>query len=141
SITAYCEEEEVDLLVIGDRVSGIVQTAIFGSTASYLLRASPAPILVVKTEPERPYRDILIAVDFSPASVRSVHLAQTLAPDARLHLLHVSTYPLESLMRYADATEASINAYRRRAEIRARSGLEELAKDAGLGTEHMIRTV
>ena len=83
TIATYSEEHEVDLLVIGDRGSGLLQRVLFGSTASHLLRTSPAPVLVVKSAPDRPYRDVLIAVDFSPACSGSIRLAQTLAPDAR----------------------------------------------------------
>lgn len=141
TIAAYCGQHAADLLVIGDRGSGLLQRVLFGSTASHLLRTSPTPILVVKTAPDRPYRDVLVAVDFSPASAASVRLAQTLAPDARLHLLHVATLPLEAHMRYAGAEETAISAYRSTATVRAEAALEKLANEAGLAPEEHVRTV
>ncbi|MFN3867170.1 MAG: universal stress protein, partial [Demequina sp.] len=72
TIASSCRERAADLVVIGDRVSSRVHRALFGSTSSYLLRTSSVPVLVVKSPADRHYRDVLIAVDFSPASVRSV---------------------------------------------------------------------
>ena len=73
-----------------------------------------ARVLVVKDAAAAAYDSVLVAVDFLPASLTSVHLARALAPGARLNLLHVITYPLESQMRYASAQESAISAYRRR---------------------------
>lgn len=59
-----------------------------GATVNTLLRAAGVPILVVKSRPHGPYRDAVVATDFSEASRRALETALALWPDLGITLLH-----------------------------------------------------
>lgn len=141
SLAGYARENGVDLIVIGARDSGLMQRMFFGSTASRLLRTAPCPILVARRPGDEPYSEVLVAVDFSPASEESIRLVRAIAPDAHLHLLHVATLPLQAQMRYAGVEESAIASYRRTARERAMVSLMDLASNAGLRPEQYAASV
>ena len=45
-LLAYIEKDEADLLVLGSKGVGNLNSFLFGSTASYLVRSSPIDVLV-----------------------------------------------------------------------------------------------
>jgi nucleotide-binding universal stress UspA family protein len=81
------------LLVCGARGESVVRHFVMGSTALRLLNAVACSILVVKQLPHEPYRKVLIPVDFSPSSRRSVEQAKHLAPHSEFTLLHAFEAP------------------------------------------------
>lgn len=93
-IIRAARERHADLIVIGPGKARSLKDKILGSTADRVVRTSPAPVLLVKKQPARPYRKILVAVDFSPQSEAAVKDTRRLAPESTLQLVHVVELPL-----------------------------------------------
>lgn len=135
TIKDFAAQHDVDLIVVGGFSGRLVRRMVLGSTASQVVRRSTCPVLVVRLPAIRDYRRVLIAVDFSPASATSIRLAQQLAPQAELVLIHVSALPLQAQMAYGGVSEEQIARYRTEARSRASWSLEQVADSAGLGPE------
>jgi nucleotide-binding universal stress UspA family protein len=88
-IVSEAEALDADLLVLGARGESYLRHAFLGSTVARVIRkAARCPVLVVKQSPHEAYRNVLVAVDFSPASLLAIHAARRWAPTATLVLVH-----------------------------------------------------
>ncbi|WP_036289171.1 universal stress protein [Methylocystis sp. ATCC 49242] len=121
-----------DLLVIGAHGGGFFDRLVPGSTASALLRESRGPVLIVRNKPREPYRRVLVAVDFSPASESAVALARDIAPEASLTLIHIFDAPFEGMLRLAGVDDWKIASYEMEAKRQAGQKLESLMRGQGL---------
>lgn len=101
-----------DLVVLGFCGASLVRHFLLGSTAERLLTEAPCPILVVKKRPHDIYRSVLVPVDFSAISPPSLASARSLAPKARMSILHVFEAPFEGKLHYAGVGEETIAHYR-----------------------------
>lgn len=124
-----------DLLVIGSHGEHFVRDLLLGGTAQKLVRLSPVPVLITRLPPEQAYRQLLVALDFSPYSAQAVQQALRLASEATLYLLHVVDVPFESQMRVHGAEESTIAHYRKLARDRARQAMNELLRDQPTGRD------
>jgi nucleotide-binding universal stress UspA family protein len=90
-ITAFVENNAIDLLVTGTQGRKALERWMVGSVAEKILRSSRIPVLIVH-DATRPLRRILATTDFGASSSHAVELAAALAgkADARLTLLHVA---------------------------------------------------
>jgi nucleotide-binding universal stress UspA family protein len=97
-ILRVAKEQPADLLVMGTHGRSGFDHLILGSVTEKVLRKAPCPLLTVPPhalDPARtagePFRRILCAVDFSPASMQALAFAESLAEeaDARLDVLTV----------------------------------------------------
>jgi nucleotide-binding universal stress UspA family protein len=77
-----------DLIVTGVARNETFGRTFFGGTVDRLARAAKAPVLVVKERARDPYKDIVVATDFSGESITAIGLTMDLFPDARVALLH-----------------------------------------------------
>jgi nucleotide-binding universal stress UspA family protein len=92
AILNYAAVERADLIALTTRGASSLQRVRFGATAVELLRASPAPLLIVRPEcPARPIRKILAVVDASRASRGVVEWVADLAQggEAEVVLLRI----------------------------------------------------
>jgi len=80
---AHCE-----LIVTGIARSETFGRILLGATVEHLARQAPTPILAVKTRPRDPYKEIVVATDFSEASRSALDRASELFPDAAMTLVH-----------------------------------------------------
>ncbi len=117
---------DADLVVVGARGAGFMRRLVLGSTAERLLRRTQRPLLVVRQPAGRPYRRVLVALDFSAWSPQAVVLAQRVAPQARLVLFHAFQVPFEEKLRFAGVDVATINSYRQQARAEATQRLHAL---------------
>ncbi len=131
-VPARAQAEGADLVLVGAHGSGFVQRLLLGSTASRLLRKSRCPVLVVRQAPRGGYRRVLVAMDFSPASLASIRLASQVAPGGELLLLHVFEVPFEGKLHYAGVDDLVLQQFRLEARERAVQQLHALAAQAGL---------
>ena len=131
-ILGFAKSLPGDLVVFGARGSSFMRHILLGSTAERLLRLAEQPMLVVKQPPHEPYRNILVAVDFSPASQRSIEIARMLAPAARISLLHSFEVPFEGYLRHAGVSDTIIGHYRSAATQDAYRQLDQLCRSTGL---------
>ncbi|MDO9195925.1 universal stress protein [Rhodoferax sp.] len=121
-----------DLLVCGAKGESIIRHFALGTTALRVLGMTTCPVLVVKQPPHEPYRRLLVPVDFSPSSLRAIHQARSIAPQADIVLLHAFDVPFEGQLRYASVDEDTINRYRIVAKQEAIQKLRTLRDEAGL---------
>lgn len=78
-----------DLIVMGSRGGGI-GPFLLGSVAEQVTRQAPCPVVVARDDSEvGPYRNVIVGIDFSPASLPLALLARELtAEDGEIHLVH-----------------------------------------------------
>lgn len=86
--------DDVDLLVMGEHGRSEVKRGawtMLGTTVERVLRASPAPVLVARGDPQNPPRNLLVAMDESAASLRALSWADFLRTrfGGSLTVLHV----------------------------------------------------
>jgi len=86
-----------DLIITGIARGETFGRYIFGGTVDHLVRSASIPVLVVKSRARNPYKDIVVATDFSPASRRAIDAAAEIFPNANIMLLHC--YASSSLAR------------------------------------------
>jgi nucleotide-binding universal stress UspA family protein len=96
-IVRCAEQLPADLLVVGTHGRSGLDRLMLGSTTEKLLRRAPCPVLTVPRRApdvvplDAPFTRVVCAVDFSPASLRALTLAQALAGEApaTLWVVHV----------------------------------------------------
>ena len=81
---------------------------LLGTTVEKLVRQARQPVLVVKNRPRKPYRDVLVATDFSAGSRRALRAALQLVPNADLTLFHAYDVPFQGKNVPDDAVTRSV---------------------------------
>lgn len=130
-----------DLLVLGPRGSNPLRDLILGTTAERLLAKSVRPVLVARQPAHEPYRQVVVALDFSPDSVAALRAAAELAPGAELAAVHAFDLPFEGKLLAAGIREDEIQRYRTQARLDAMRGIERAASQAGLDPMRVSRVV
>ncbi len=131
-ITRQVQDQRTSLLVCGAKGQSLVRHLLLGSTVQRMLSRMLCPLLVVKQAPRCDYSSLLVPVDFSPVSLRSIELARSIAPQARITLLHVFEAPFEGSMRFANVDHDTLNHYRTVIKKDAVEKLAALSEAAGL---------
>lgn len=126
------ERVDARLLVLGARGAGFLRRLVLGTTSQRLMRRTNRPLLVVRRLARKPYRRVLVAVDFSPQSLDALTLVQRVAPRARLVILAAFQVPFEGKLRFAGVDDATIGTYRLQERAGALRKLHALAQEAGL---------
>ncbi len=92
-----CEKEQADLIVIGRPHKGLLEHLYSGSDVIEILRQASVPVLVYKQMADstltvaEPFKRPLVAMDWSPASLRAVDYLKPLAGIMEeLHFVHVA---------------------------------------------------
>lgn len=111
-IARYAEFLNAGLVVLGAYGGGFVRELLIGSTVDKVLQTLSRPLLIVKKEPLVPYREVLIAVDFSQSSRQAMEFALGIAPHANFTVLHAFEVPLESVLHFAGVGNQQIQLYR-----------------------------
>lgn len=62
---------------------------VLGTTVERLVRMIEAPLLIVTDRPRRPYERVAVAVDFSTASMQTIHLVTSEFPGQSITAFHV----------------------------------------------------
>lgn len=92
AILRAAERFNVDLIVLGAHGTPRLSDAIFGTTATHIVRHTKRPVLVVQNDPAAPYAKILVAID-DPASARPLlAVALDIAPASEMFAVH-AFYP------------------------------------------------
>lgn len=123
------------LLVLGARGASAARHLLLGSTAERLLAGARDPMLVVRLPAEVHWRRVLVPVDFSPASLRSLRQARALAPAARIFVLHAYEAPFEGKLRQAGLDEQDMRQYVEEAMQDAQRRMTQLLDEAALPGE------
>ena len=86
-------EEGAELIITGIARSESFGRTVLGSSVDWLARHATVPVLVVRDRVHGPYRNIVVASDFSPSSRLALEAAATRLPDARMTLFHAYDTP------------------------------------------------
>lgn len=139
AIADHARAIDADLVVAGARGESTLPNLLLGSTAARMLRLAPCPVLIVKLQTApAPYRNAIVALDFSRGSTSAPALCRAIAPGARVELLHVYDEDIEARMRVAELEGAFIEDYRRRALAEAESRLETAQPEDGAFTRRIL---
>ncbi|MGN6280626.1 universal stress protein [Frateuria sp.] len=87
--------ERCDLIVLG--AGEMPAQGTLGHVTEYLLRKSPASLLVVRERPHGAYAHVLVGTDFTAESRHGLIASAHWFPTARLALMHVLDIPYKSL--------------------------------------------
>lgn len=126
-------EIRADLVVMRAHQGDSILEKIIGSTTDRVIRATSAPVLVVKRPATQAYQRIVVATDTSDKSGAAVVFVATLFPLTGLQLVHVVQIPpqFEEAMRRAGSGQASVAAHRdaliRKAKVYMRDMSKRLA--------------
>lgn len=131
-IVRQAQALDAGLLVVGARGVSFLRRLVLGTTSERLLRRTTRPVLVVRQMPHEPYRRVLLALDFSPWSLRALAVARQVAPHAHLVLLNAFQVPFEEKLRFAGVEAGTIDLYRQQARAMATNRLHALAAASGL---------
>jgi nucleotide-binding universal stress UspA family protein len=82
-----------DLVVLGRHRPSSVLQDMLGTTVDRVLRLGGVPVLLARTGKEGPYKNILVAVDFSPASRRALQQTIRWFPAAQITVIHAYGSP------------------------------------------------
>jgi nucleotide-binding universal stress UspA family protein len=113
-IIAVAQTMRPQLIVLGAQGEGLAKELGLGGTVAKVLRASPAPVLVVRREPIRPYERVVVGTDFSECSERALVQARELFPEASHTLAHAYWVMFEERPRLA---KCSSGVFLRRSSI------------------------
>ncbi len=142
-IAGEADTLDARLVVLGAHGESFLRHGTLGSTASRLLRKSVRrPVLMVKQAPRGDYRNVLVAVDFSPASQLAIREARRWAPGADLVLLHAFELPYEGKLAFAGVEELVIRQYINAGIEARREQLHEVAANADLrSSDYLVRVI
>lgn len=129
-IQGYAAEHGFDLIAVGGAAgeeSGLTHP-LAGRTAQKVVRTAERPVLLVRGEgsPDRPYRRVLVAMDFSDSARRALDWALAVAPEARVHVLHVFELPFAPAIDFERFAGEAVDRYREMGAAGAEQRLAEL---------------
>jgi nucleotide-binding universal stress UspA family protein len=145
-----------NLIVLGAHRRRPLRDMLADTTVERILRGSRCPVLAVNGEVKTEYRDVLVPVDTSPASVHAIRSAASLRlmDDARVTLLHAFSAYGKGKLSIAGVSRAEIAGYVAAERDRAREAVcafmasevadrtvSELRLQEGLPFEVILRTV
>jgi len=122
-LMALATEALAGLIVLGLHRKRRVLDLLRLTTMERIVLAAPCPVLIAQLPPARPYRQVLLATDFSPASAAALIGAAIVAPGAQFHAIHALQVPLGR-----DAGAALAQAEEEREAFLATPGLPPLAE-------------
>ena len=126
-IQALLEEKKAALLVIGAHGQGYHFMPIIGNIPAKLIQGSPCPVLIIRQEDMRPYKRVLIPIDFTEVSINQVTQSMPFIPeDAEIILMSVCESPCASRLRYANVTVEILEQYRNKVKGEAEEKINQL---------------
>lgn len=90
--------EGCDMIVTGTAREESLTRMLFGNTVNRLVRGSSVPVLVVHDRAARPYRNIVVATDFSEASIQALLTVSAFFPEGELTLFHGYDIPFSGVV-------------------------------------------
>lgn len=88
----------IDLVVMGPGERRSLSQKLLGSTVDHVVRHALRPVLAVRNRVTGPYRKIIVATDFAPASKEALDCALTLFPDAEVTVMHADDASLRGVL-------------------------------------------
>lgn len=132
---------DYSLLVLGARGRHPIRAFTLGTTSQRLLNKTQQSVLVVKRRPNTAYQRILIAVDFSPHSVKALAYGLALAPQADIYMTHVFEPQFEKSMVLAGITSDVLKEYREKAYQDAKAEMTDFVETVGTGSGRVFHCI
>ena len=123
ALAQLADSEEAGLIVLGLHRERRVLDILRLTTMERIVLSAPCPVLIAQSPAQRPYAQVLLATDFSPASAQALITAARVAPQAEFHAIHALQVPLGR-----DAKAHMARAEDARAAFLATPGLPPLAE-------------
>lgn len=121
-----------NLVVLGIRGNGYVDGQSIGANVSRVLRETVCNALVVKRSATSMYQRVLVPVDFSTNSMRSLQAAIVFAPKAHFYIQHTCEIAYEGLLYRSNTDKESIVENRLRERNEAVRKIEQWADALGM---------
>lgn len=87
------KRERCGLIVTGVAHYDGLSDIFLGSPVDHIVRHADVPVLIIKRKPVKPYRNILIATDFSDCSKTALNTAAEMFAEVPLHVIHAFNVP------------------------------------------------
>jgi len=113
-VPKLARDVEADLIVLGLHLVRRVLETVRLTNLERITQYAPCPILIAQEKTIRPYRKVLGAITFAPASAKALQVAATIAPQGEFHAIHALQLPLSAklpsadVMKSAEMTEAEM---------------------------------
>ncbi|HWS74714.1 MAG TPA: universal stress protein [Quisquiliibacterium sp.] len=130
-----------DLLVLGAHGANPLRDLIIGTTAERLLSKLRRPALVIRQPARESYRQVVVAIDFSPDSSAALRTALEVAPNAAITAVHAFDIPFENKLRAAGVPDDEVERHRVQARQSAMQEIERTAVQAGAAPGSIARIV
>jgi len=109
-VIEYCKEKEGTIIFVGNTGEyHEVEKLLLGTTVKRIIENSPVPILLAKNNKSSKYKNILVPIDLTDNSLKSVEYASYLFDDAHITLFYVYEATSEFRLRYYGIPEDQIN--------------------------------
>lgn len=131
-IPSAIDRLNANLIVMGIHGNGYVDGQSIGANVSRVLRETICDTLVVKRPATSMYQRVLVPVDFSSISMRTLQAAIYLAPNAHFYIQHTCEIAYEGLLYRSDTDKESIVENRLRELDEIIDKIERLAVDLGM---------
>ncbi|MCC5957112.1 MAG: universal stress protein [Natronohydrobacter sp.] len=105
---------DADLIVLGLHLPRRVLDTLRLTNLERITQSVACPVLIAQTRSGAPYRKVLGAITFGPASARALRVAAHISPDAEMHAIHalqlprITKLPSADLMASPEMTEAEL---------------------------------
>jgi nucleotide-binding universal stress UspA family protein len=130
-IVRYAELVDADLVVLGAHSGGLVRELFVGSTVDRVLRKLTRPVLIVKREPQAPYRKILIPVDFSEFSWQATEFVMNIAQHAHIIALHAFEVPFKAKLESDGVDDKLIRIYETEVQAQKKKEMQQFISELG----------
>lgn len=129
-----------DLLVLGPHRRQILRDTFLGTTAERTIRTSGKPVLMANSVPAGPYRSVVLATDFSPASLAAAEAAKRLGllESAAVVALHMLDLPEEGPVVRATMAVTEYEKFLAEAEQHAHAKLERFNREIGVAAAGQV---
>lgn len=97
-ILEMSEKTGAEMIVLGMHRESARTNGFRGTTVERVIRAGNVPALLVKDRMTKPYRRIMVGVDFSVYSRRAVEFAVNFAPGGEFYLVHAYDVPFKGFL-------------------------------------------
>lgn len=125
------DEDDADLIVMGEHRRQALKNVFVGTTAERTIRGSRRPVLIASAVPASFYRHVLIATDLSDSSREAVHAVTSLGlhKHAAVSVVHVFDAIGSGLMARASLNADQIGDYVETERNRAAQDLSDFLRD------------
>lgn len=135
AIIDEADQLDAELVVLGAHRKRLLADVFTGTTVERVMRMGGRPVLMANQDADAAYRNILVAVDLSPASARALQATSGLGlfNHATISIVHAFTALGEGLMYYAGVEQAQVREHVSVSAAEARSALRRFLSETGFG--------